>query len=105
MSATMSEASHSASGATERRQMVQLPSPAGGHADDVEFDVAAQRVPVERPGDPVPDLVDGGRGFRKQRLGIRSRIPSNGGLADRPAAISGDRLSTGFLGMGWLMIR
>ena len=45
MSATISEASHSASEATACRLMVQLPPLLEqGHADDVELHVAAERM-------------------------------------------------------------
>ena len=75
MSATISDASHRASGATDLRLMVQLPLRGPGHADDVEFDVAAKRVPVERISHPPLDLREGRRGFGKIPIEIHFAPP------------------------------
>ena len=75
MSATISDASHRASGATDCRVTVQLLFAAAGHADDVEFDVAAQRMPIERKAHPPPDFLEGRRGFGKIPIEIHFAPP------------------------------
>src|ERR1700712_1685724 len=45
-----------------------------GHADDVEFDVAAERMPVEGPGHPPLDLVEGRRGLCKIRIEVQVSV-------------------------------
>ena len=90
MSATISEASHSASGATDCRLMVQLPLLVRGIADDIEFHPAAERMPIQRVVDPRPDLIEGGRSFCKKRLEIHLRHPlrkSAAVAADRPVGL------------------
>src|SRR4051794_10682923 len=47
-----------------------------GHADDVEFYAAAQRMPLERTGNPRLDFFEGGRRFCKKRLEIHPALPS-----------------------------
>ena len=51
-----------------------------GHADDVEFHAAAQRVALERVADPGPDLLEGCRGLCKKCLEIYVPSPSTAGL-------------------------
>src|SRR5712671_1748224 len=41
-----------------------------GHADDVEFHAAAQRMPFKRVVDPCPDFLEGGGSLCKKRLEI-----------------------------------
>ena len=77
MSATISDASQSASGATDCRLMVQLPG-LSGHADNVEFDVTAERMPLEREGHPPLDLIEGCRGFCKKLIEIHLHPPLTG---------------------------
>src|ERR1700730_16861339 len=47
-----------------------------GHADDVELHVTAQRMPLERIGDPGPDLLDARRSFCEKRFEIHVASPS-----------------------------
>lgn len=47
-----------------------------GHADDVEFDVTAQRVPVERMSHSPPDLIERGWGFGRVAIEIHRVPPS-----------------------------
>jgi len=47
-----------------------------GHADDVEFDAAAQRMAVERKHHPPPDLLKGRLGFAKIPVHIHFCAPS-----------------------------
>src|SRR4051794_30259887 len=45
-----------------------------GHADDIEFDVAAERMPVKGPGYPPFDLVEGRRGLCKILLKVQVSV-------------------------------
>ena len=84
MSATISLASNSASG-RDRAERDRPVAPAGRrHADDVEFDIAAARVPRQRVFDPPRDLLDGGRGLCEKRLEVHvappvPAVPGDGG--------------------------
>src|ERR1700716_3734673 len=49
---------------------------AARHADDVELNAAAQRMPLQRVGDAGPDLIEGCRSFCKERLEIHVGSPS-----------------------------
>ena len=65
MSATISDASHRASGSIACRVTVQLVLRLRG---DLEFDPAAQRMPIERKHHPPGDLLEGRRGFGSKIL-------------------------------------
>src|SRR3977135_685735 len=69
-----------------------------GHADDVEFDVAAERMAVERTRHPPLDLIEGCR-----RLGEKLEVhiaPSS--VAVSPAVAADHPLGL-LLGRFWLM--
>lgn len=66
---------------------------AAGHADDVELDAAAQRMPLKRVGDPGPDLVEGCWRLRKECLEIQVASPFlTGGLWREAATAAADGL-------------
>src|SRR5437588_8416132 len=66
-----------------------------GHADDVEFDIAAERMPLQRAADPPFDLVDGRRGFCVKLIEVHIRPlycgqPSRGGGPASGAIVGAD---------------
>ena len=74
MSATISLASNSASGAIERSRPSSC-SCGSGHADDVEFDIAAARVTRQRVVDPPLDFLDVAGGLCEDRLEVHVASP------------------------------
>src|SRR5947199_10658667 len=45
------------------------------HADDVEFDAPAERMPLQRVVDPRLDLLESGRSFCKKRIELHLAPP------------------------------
>src|SRR5258708_18293576 len=52
-----------------------------GHADNVELHAAAERMPLQRAGDPGPDLVEGCGRFCKECLHVASPLSAVSGAA------------------------
>src|SRR5437899_11263202 len=74
---------------THRFQAHRPVAPAGaGHADDLEFDLTAERMAGQRIGHPPADLLDRGRPFRPNRFEVHvhpspSAARSGGGPSSR----------------------
>src|ERR1700679_1457881 len=72
-----------------------------GHADDVEFHMAAKRMTLKGVSDPALDLIDGRRCFCKKRLEIHVTPPATAASLARATV-----LQTAFdmnLGGAWLI--
>src|SRR5262245_54222893 len=69
-----------------------------GHADDVEFDAAAQRMALQGVVNAGPELVEGRRGFSKKPIGIHIASPP----LLRCRAVAADRAVRLLLGLAWL---
>ena len=85
MSATISDASQSASGRDRFQADGPVALAGAGHADDVEFDAAAKRMPGQRISHPPLDFIEGRRGFGKISIEIHLAPP----VCDRPAVAAG----------------
>jgi hypothetical protein len=82
---------------------VQIDGPVGlagaGHADDVEFDTAAERMAFQGVINPDPEFIEGRRGLSKKPIEIHVRIS----LLVAMPAVAADSAARLLLGLVWLM--